>query len=90
LHCGPSGAQIVGMVPSLLADESLVWLRRASDTAERLGDETAGPFLENALGQFHMASGAFSEAEGHLRAGLAEATNTRVARRIRRENCRKG
>ena len=59
-------------------DESLVWLRRASDTAERLGDEAAPQLLENAWGQFHMASGTFSESERHLRAGLSAAKDARV------------
>jgi tetratricopeptide (TPR) repeat protein len=64
-------------------DESLVWLQRASDSAEKLGDESAVQFLENARGQFHMASGAFSDAEGHLRAGLSVATDTRARVTIR-------
>jgi tetratricopeptide (TPR) repeat protein len=64
-------------------DESLVWLRSAADSAERLGDEGAGPFLENAWGQFYMASGAFSESEGHLRAGLSKATDPRADVTIR-------
>ena len=64
-------------------DESLVWLQSASDSAEKLGDETAGPFLENAWGQFRMASGAFSEAERHLREGLSEATDAQARVTIR-------
>ena len=64
-------------------DESLVWLQSASESAEKLGDDSAGQFLENAWGQFRMASGAFSEAERHLRAGLAEATDARARVTIR-------
>ncbi len=64
-------------------DKSLVWLQKASDSAEKLGDETAAQFLENAWGQFHMASGAFSEAEDHLRAGLSAATDARARVTIR-------
>ncbi len=56
-------------------DESLVWLQEASDSAEQNGDESALPFLENARGQLHMASGAFAEAEAHFRAGLSSAAN---------------
>ncbi len=59
-------------------EESLVWLERASESAERLGDGSAAQLLENAWGQFHMASGAFSEGERHFRAGLSAATDARV------------
>ena len=64
-------------------EESLVWLQKASDSIEKLGDETAAQFLENAWGQFHMASGAFSEAERHLRVGLSAATDARAHVTIR-------
>jgi tetratricopeptide (TPR) repeat protein len=64
-------------------DESLVWLQTASDSAEKLGDETAAQFLENAWGQLRMASGAFSEAESHLRAGLSAAMDARARVTIR-------
>ena len=64
-------------------DESFVWLQKASDSAVKLGDETAAQFLENAWGQFHMASGAFSEAEDHFRAGLSAATDARARVTIR-------
>ena len=64
-------------------EESLVWLKKASDSIEKLGDETAAQFLENAWGQFHMASGAFSEAERHLRVGLSAATDARAHVTIR-------
>lgn len=64
-------------------EESLVWLEKASDSAERLGDGSATQFLENAWGQLRMASGAFSEAEHHLRAGLAETTSARACVTIR-------
>ena len=59
-------------------EESLAWLTRASDSAERLGDEAATQLLENARGQFHMASGDFFEGERHLRAGLSAATDSKV------------
>jgi tetratricopeptide (TPR) repeat protein len=58
--------------------ESLGWLQKASDSARRLGDEAAAPLLENAWGQFHMASGDYSEGERRLRAGLSAATDARV------------
>ena len=64
-------------------EESLVWLKAASESAEKLGDETATQFLENAWGQLRMASGAFSEAEGHLRAGLSATTDARANVTIR-------
>ena len=64
-------------------EESLAWLQRASDTASEMGDETAKPFLENAWGQFRMASGAFPEAEHHLRAGLSASTDARARVTIR-------
>jgi tetratricopeptide (TPR) repeat protein len=64
-------------------DESLAWLQTASDSAEKLGDETAAQFLENAWGQFRMASAEFSEAEPHFRAGLAAATDARAHVTIR-------
>jgi tetratricopeptide (TPR) repeat protein len=64
-------------------EESLEWLQSASDSVEKLGDETAGQFLENAWGQFRMASGAFSEAERHFRGGLSEATDARARVTIR-------
>ncbi len=59
-------------------EESLAWLTRASDSAERLGDEAATQLLQNAWGQFHMASGEFFEGERHLRAGLSAATEAKV------------
>ena len=64
-------------------EESRAWLQRASDSAERLGDETAASFLENAWGQLRMATGAFSEAERHLRGGLSGATDARARVTIR-------
>lgn len=53
-------------------EESRDWFQRAETLAHDLEDSGARPYLANARGQLHMATGAFEEAERALRRALEE------------------
>jgi tetratricopeptide (TPR) repeat protein len=62
---------------------SLEWLERAQRMAEELGEDGAAPYLRNAWGQFHMASGDAGEAEAQLRRALEVSTHTAATVTVR-------
>jgi tetratricopeptide (TPR) repeat protein len=62
---------------------SVPWLLRAQQAAEELGDASAGPFLENAWGQLHMARGDFQKAAAVLAEALRRDLSARAAVTIR-------
>lgn len=61
-------------------EESVEWLERAEEEADRVGDPDGEVYLENARGQLEMAAGRFDAAEEHLRraASAAEAAGPDV------------